>query len=284
MKGLDPIWLTVIATIVAIDNWIGGGKVDLHHVFPELWIPWIVGWAGFLGGILGFVVAALTAIVSSKPGVLISTPVAVAKQIVLLAIILGSLFAFSGRAHAQDIFHLGQKSKVTRAAKPAAAAPSLQDAVQDVLTKLQNVHADAISGTIAALKEADADAGTVIVQANGSTPAQVKDPISHACYPAEIQYLQSLPTAQAITAPAPYNLIVLFQYKRDFVNLLLSGQLVPTYLKLGCSALLGNEAAILAATLGAVGIGAATIAPITAFATTLGAGAVAFPALLALPK
>ena len=39
MKGIDPIWLTVITTVVAIDNWIGSGKVDLHHVFPDGWIP-----------------------------------------------------------------------------------------------------------------------------------------------------------------------------------------------------------------------------------------------------
>jgi hypothetical protein len=52
VKGLDPIWLTVIATLVAIDQWIGGGKISLDHVFPANWIPWIVGWAGFTGGIL----------------------------------------------------------------------------------------------------------------------------------------------------------------------------------------------------------------------------------------
>jgi hypothetical protein len=43
VKGLDPIWLTVIATVVAIDQWIGSGKVSLDHVFPANWIPWL--WA-----------------------------------------------------------------------------------------------------------------------------------------------------------------------------------------------------------------------------------------------
>jgi hypothetical protein len=92
MKGIDPIWITVIATVVAIDNWIGGGKVDLHHVFPDAWIPWIVGWAGFLGGLLGFVVAALTTIVSNKPVILISTPAA-AKPLAIIAIILPARIA-----------------------------------------------------------------------------------------------------------------------------------------------------------------------------------------------
>src|SRR5262249_52152088 len=101
VKGIDPIWLTVITTVVAIDNWIGGGKVDLHHVFPDAWIPWIVGWTGFLGGILGFVVAGLTTIISNKPGILIGTPPAAAKPIVIIALVLGSLFALPGSAHAQ---------------------------------------------------------------------------------------------------------------------------------------------------------------------------------------
>jgi len=74
MKGIDPIWLTVISTLVAIDNWIGGGNVSLAHVFPSGWIPWIIGWCGFLGGLLGFVVAALTTLISAKPGVLIKLP------------------------------------------------------------------------------------------------------------------------------------------------------------------------------------------------------------------
>jgi len=99
MKGIDPIWLTVITTVVAIDNWIGSGKVDLHHVFPDGWIPWIVGWTGFLGGILGFVVAGLTTIISNKPGILIGTPPS--KPIVIIALVLGSLFALPGSAHAQ---------------------------------------------------------------------------------------------------------------------------------------------------------------------------------------
>jgi hypothetical protein len=168
------------------------------------------------------------------------------------------------------------------------------------MNQIENIQSTSIANVVAALQEADKDAATIIVpaiaaapaSADGSVPAtaaqpaQVKDPIAHACYPAQIQYLQSLPTAKPIQSPPPYNLIVLFQYKRDFVNLLLSGQLVPPYLKLGCSAMLGQEALIFGATLGLIGIAPAIIAPITAFGSGLGAAALSIPAIgvLAVPK
>jgi hypothetical protein len=182
-------------------------------------------------------------------------------------------------------------SAATKAAAPAPtplpSLASIQAQIDAFMTQLGGIEANVITNTIAALQAADADAGTVITPANGSIPAVVKDPISHACYPAQIQYLQALPSLQTTTIPAPYNLIVLFQYKRDFINLVLSGQLIPTYLKLGCAPLLGNEAAILVGTLGLVGVGASALGPITAAATALGATAVAFPtigALIAIPK
>jgi hypothetical protein len=103
VKGIDPIWLTVIATVVAIDQWIGSGKVNLDHVFPGGWIPWIVGWAGFLGGILGFVLAALTTIISSKPGILINAPATAVKAIAMIAIVLTALLGFGGSAHAAPL-------------------------------------------------------------------------------------------------------------------------------------------------------------------------------------
>ena len=179
----------------------------------------------------------------------------------------------------------------TPAPSATTAVPSLGDAIENFVQELQKIDESVVPNVIKALQAADADAGTIVtpavLDANGNvtTPAVVKDPISHACYPAEIQYLQSLPTMQTTNVPVPYNLIVLFQFKRDFVNLLLSGKLIPTYLKLGCAPLLGDEAQIFAGTLGLVGVGAAIINPITAFGTQLGAAAVtALPLLAIVPK
>jgi len=188
--------------------------------------------------------------------------------------------------------------KAVAVTTPAPTLPT--DPINSALTAIQNVNNTVIQNAVAALQEADADAGTIVVPAVAASlgtpatatspavpavagsPAVVKDPISHACYPAQIQYLQSLPTAQPIKSPAPYNLIVLFQYKRDFVNMLLSGSLVPTYLKLGCSALLGQETLILAGTLGLVGVSPALLAPLGAFGTSLGATAATIPLLSTL--
>ena len=80
----------------------------------------------------------------------------------------------------------------------------------------------------------------------------------------------------AIKAPAPYNVIVMFQRKRDLVAQIKAG--FPGYLKVGCAALLKDEETIFVQTLGLIGVpiaaGALTgifpaAAPITLPALTL---------------
>jgi hypothetical protein len=236
VKGLDPIWLTVIATLVAIDQWIGSGKVSLDHVFPADWIPWIVGWAGFLGGILGFVLAALTTIISNKPGILINAPATAVKAVAMIAVVLTSLFGFGASAQAATL------------PKPRPAAASV-DPLQKIMDDISAKSAAFVSGVVAAIQEADDDAA-VLTNPNDAT--SFRDPIAHACYPAQIKFLQSLPQIQAIKAPAPYNVIVLFQRKRDLVAQIKAG--LPGYLKVGCAALLKDEETIFIQTLGLIGI------------------------------
>jgi hypothetical protein len=148
VKGIDPIWLTVIATLVAIDQWIGGGKVSLDHVFPGDWIPWIVGWAGFLGGIFGFILAALTTIISTKPGILISAPATVVKAVAMIAIVLTALFGFGGSAEAATL------------PKPRPAAASV-DPLQKIMDDISAKSATFVAGVIAAIQEADDDAAVL---------------------------------------------------------------------------------------------------------------------------
>ena len=236
MKGLDPIWLTVIATIVAIDQWIGSGKISLDHVFPGDWIPWIVGWAGFLGGILGFVLAALTTIISNKPGILINAPATAVRAAAMIAIVLATLLGAGGDANAAPL------------PKPRPAAASV-DPLQKIMDDISAKTATFVAGVIAAIQEADDDAATL---ANPNDATSFRDPIAHACYPAQIKFLQSLPQIQVIKAPAPYNVIVLFQRKRDLVAQIKAG--LPGYLKVGCAALLKDEETILVQTLGMIGV------------------------------
>jgi hypothetical protein len=197
------------------------------------------------------------------------------KAVILLAIGVGLTLNFGGSAEAATAQRKAPQISLfpiplpmpapNKAAAAPAPAPSLGDALETFINKISNVDEIVLTNVIAAIKVADEDAGTVVTPTTETSPAVVKDPISHACYPAQIQWLQSLPTAKTTNVPVPYNLIVLFQYKRDFVNLLRSGQLIPTYLKLGCGAMIGDEASIFAQTLGLIGIGAASINPITAF-------------------
>jgi hypothetical protein len=196
------------------------------------------------------------------------------KTLVLLAIGVSLILAGGGTADA------AQKAAPAKAAP--APAPTLAGAIETLIDQIHKRDAAIIKNIIAAIEAADDDAGTIVTPASGSTPAVFKDPIAHACYPAQIQWLESLPTLQSTKIQPPYDVIVLFQFKRDLINMLLKGQLIPDYLKLGCSALLGSEAQIFAATLGLVGVGAAVTNPITALGTSLGAAAITTMPLLKL--
>ena len=144
--------------------------------------------------------------------------------------------------------------------KPAVAAPAAP--AQPALTlatlmqQIEAVEAKTVADVIADINAADADAGTIIVPAiaaTATTPAvaaTVKDPIAHACYPALVQFLQSLPTATPPTGTLVG--VQIFQDSRDFIAQVQAG--LPTYLKLGCAPLLGDTASILVQALGLVGV------------------------------
>lgn len=169
--------------------------------------------------------------------------------------------------------NLGNDLGITNQKPVTILAPA--DAIADLSAKIEAVKADTITSLVSALNEADADAGALT---NKDDPASFRDPISHACYPAQIKFLQSIPAAQPITSPAPFNLIVLFQRKRDFVAQVKAG--LPVYLKIGCAPLLGDEISIFVQTMALVGVkvGAAgltaafpALAPVTLPALTIAA-------------
>lgn len=208
--------------------------------------------------------------------------------VIALALALASLAAMLP-AHAQPRLPIPLPKP-----KPAAAAASLParsgDPLADFMDQLEKVKAQNIAAVIADIQAADDDAGTVVTPAISANPnatpptqavdAQVRDPIAHACYPALIKFLQSTPTFQ----PAAGKLVgfQLFQRKRDFVAQLKAG--LPTYLKLGCAPLLGDEVNTLIQSLAMIGVklapaGIAAICPPCAAAVA----PIALPALTLTP-
>lgn len=168
---------------------------------------------------------------------------------VLLAAFVLSFLVLPGSAMAQP----SRLPAATVAPSAPAPKPATTDPLQKLMDDITAKSAEFVTGVVAALQEADDDAGFLTIP---SDPTSFRDPIAHACYPAQIKFLQSLPQIQAIKAPAPYNLIVLFQRKRDLIAEIKAG--LPGYLKVGCAALLQDEATILTKTLGLIGVTIAT--------------------------
>lgn len=141
-------------------------------------------------------------------------------------------------------------------------ATTTTDPLGNLMAQLEQLQAAAVTGVIADINAADADASIVVtpaipaqpavpavLAADGVTvvtpaipaqpmiPAAVKDPISHACYPAAVRFLQTLPVMT--TPTGKFVGVQLFQQKRDFIAQIQAG--LPTYIKLGCAPLLGDE-------------------------------------------
>jgi hypothetical protein len=259
MKFLEGLnWVSILGILVAVETQIGNGTMSIASSFPSVWIPVIKEWMGNLATVGALIISA-GAYGRMPSTAQPSLPPTIVKPIIILAVLVASMFVSSGAAHAQ----------ILPKPRPAAAAPSPVDKLQKLMDDIAAKKAEFVAGVIAAIQEADDDAATLT---NPADLTSFRDPIAHACYPAQIKFLQSLPQFQAIKAPSPYNVIVMFQRKRDLVAQIKAG--LPGYLKVGCAALLKDEESILIQTLGLIGV-------------TIGAGALTgvFPAIapIALP-
>lgn len=179
-------------------------------------------------------------------------------QILLVAFVL-SFFLAANPALAQGILKPLKPiiPHATVAASPAtapAAGSSVVSTIDALMQKIDTIASQVVADTVSDINAADADAGTVITPATATAPAIVKDAISHACYPAAVTFLQSLPVATPLTGKLFG--VQLFQRKRDFLNQLKAG--LPDYLKIGCGALLGDEVKIFTSLMGLVGVTVAT--------------------------
>jgi hypothetical protein len=146
-------------------------------------------------------------------------------------------------------FLVANGSAMAATIKPLKTAPvaTATDPLGKFMADLAQVKQEIVDGVVADITAADTDASMLL---NPADPTSFKDPISHACYPAEMKFLQSLPVATAPTGK--FVLVQLFQKKRDFVMQIQAG--LPVYLKLGCAPLLGDEAQILTKSMALIGV------------------------------
>jgi hypothetical protein len=236
MKFLEGLnWVSILGILVAVETQVGNGTMSIAKLFPAVWVPAIQEAMGDLATIGALILArgAYGRVPLSDAPVI---PSAMVKPIIILAVLVASMFAHAGSASAQIL------------PKPRPAAASV-DPLQKIMDDISAKAPAIVANVVAAIQEADDDAATL---ANPSDLTSFRDPIAHACYPAQIKFLQSLPQIQAIKAPSPYNVIVLFQRKRDLVAQIKAG--LPGYLKVGCAALLKDEETIFVQTLGLIGV------------------------------
>ncbi|WP_439392312.1 hypothetical protein ACRQ5Q_22205 [Bradyrhizobium sp. PMVTL-01] len=264
MPQVDPkftfyfgLWTNVLA-------FIAGVSVEHAPAIIAQYAPAVQWFLGNFVQVNGIILTALVGVSSTKPGPLVSVSPGAIKPIVILAIALVALLAVPG-AQAQGL---------APKARPAAAAPV--DPLQQLMDQITAKKAEFVAGVVAAVQEADDDAASL---SNPSDPTSFRDPVAHACYPAQIKFLQSLPQVQAIKSPAPYSMIVLFQRKRDLIAQIKAG--LPGYLKVGCAALLQDEKTILLQTLGLIGVtvGAGALTGIFPAAAPIALPALTLPAL-----
>lgn len=163
---------------------------------------------------------------------------------ILIAIFLPGLAAAQVDLSKGPIHQLINKTSTPTPAARPASAPAI-DPFAKLMQDIANIKQEVISGTIADLAAADKDAATV-----DATTNLMRDPIAHACYPALSQFLQTLPTAQPLEGK--FIAVQLHQRARDFALQVKAG--LPTYLKLGCAPLIGDDLQIIVQGLGLVGV------------------------------
>lgn len=276
--------MAVVGFMTAIEMGFISGQVSFDHLMPASWIPYALAYCKVLAFAGGLLTGAhgVAALMSPRMDV----PAAVAKAIALFAILLlSSLFVMPAMAQSSRVNGVpGLKPILLPKPAPAttSAPASSGDPLAEFMAQLEKVTQDNIEGIIADVQAADADAGTIITPAipasgtQAAIDAVVKDPIAHACYPAIVRFLQSIPAVAAPTGK--FVGVQLFQAKRDFVAQLQAG--LPVYLKLGCAPLLGDEINIAVQTLALVGV---RVAPAALTALMPALAPVTLPAMVLTP-
>lgn len=222
--------------------------------------------------------AAVTKAIATLPPDIKANIIAGAK-VMLMAIMLSAMLAPAAFAQARKPL-TGNIAKDFSFPAPAPASPFVAaapaapaDLLGDLMAQIEKIKADTVANVIADINAADADAASLT---NPADPASFKDPISHACYPAAVKFLQSLPTSTAPTGT--FVGVQLFQKKRDFLAQLQAG--LPVYLKLGCAPLLGDEVQSFVKLMAMVGV---KVLPVAATALMPALAPITLPALALTP-
>lgn len=239
MNGIDPKWVFYLGILVTIESAIGQGAVKLTNVVPEAWAPIIIGWCTLLAFIGNVLMTALAGYSSKTAGPLV-------KPLVLVAVIVGSLFAFPGDARAQLKPLTGNiRTDLGIASKPAASAPagSVDGAVQSFGEGIQKIEKALVDKGIADLTAAISDA------------TNHSDNISLPCWQANLKLLQSLPS-QWETPPSPIGIALGIQIQRDLLNAITGND--KDSLKVACAALWGDQLKIVANLGALIGVRIAT--------------------------
>lgn len=267
MRGINPIWPAALSALVALELAVGHGTIQLTNAVPPAWIPIVQAWCNILAFVGTTISGILSAYSSATAGPMINIPTSTVAKIIIVTLA-ASFLLLPTASKADpiadvkaDLAKAGIKPirtlKITKPAVTAsapAAQPDVVATLDQFMAKLEAITQTVITNSVADITAANADASTVITPATATSAAVVRDPIAAACYPALIQFLQNLPTGTPTTGT--FIAVQLFQKKRDFIAQLQAG--LPSYLKIGCAALLGSEVQILTQALGLVGITVAT--------------------------
>jgi hypothetical protein len=251
MNGIDPKWVFWLGIVVTIETAIGQGAIKLTNVVPADAAPYIIGWSQLLGFIGTTIMTALSGFSSANKGVLIAPPAPPAnlpsiKPVILLAVLLGSLFAFAGDAKAQaqkfrspqqvfdDLKSAGDQTRavITGKQDPTAAVAcnskmfvhltpdNLEQTFKNCIAQANGQLIDDVQNALASAKSyqttgdkdgiACLEPALNIVKAAAFTPAvAAKDAVPATATTPEI------PAVAAVPAKEP-GLVTLFQKYREF--------------------------------------------------------------------
>lgn len=214
MKGIDPKWIMWLGLVVTIEHGISGGALSLTNMIPDAWIVTVKAWSSGLEFIGTAIMTWWAAVSSPQSGPLINTPLApVSKAIIILAVVLGSLFALPGDARAQiktpgqiqqdiDAALKRTNAKVVNAVSPAAPATALPCTFQMLIHLTPENLLPTINSCIAGKLVTDTQRALTSAQSYGTSGKGDADAVN--CLTPALAIFQAgvqVPAVPAVTAP-----------------------------------------------------------------------------------
>ena len=229
---------------------IANGSGHLPTTFSKEIADQIISWAAFLGWINTGILTAANGYSYNRAGPLAGVPAAVAKPIIIVAIVVWALFAFGGTAHAQTTLRpLTGDVRKDLGLKPAAtvgtsnAATATDEAMGSFGAQVRAITKEIVVKAIADVHAASDDA------------AKRNDTISKPCWDANLALLKALPS-QWENPPTDIGIALGIQIQRDLLNSITGND--ASSLKVACAPLWGDQLQIVANVGALLGIKIAT--------------------------